>query len=172
MLTRSDRSRWTLDEILARITATGIPDPGDARSALGATLGVLGQRLTDEEAKALGRLLPDELAAVLDRHEYGGAFGAEEFFERVRRRERTRASAAREDADTVLAVIGELATPEVARQLERALPERLARNLRPRETGDVPEHPEPPSESEATTLASGRPGSRHPISEARRAPVR
>ena len=67
----------------------GIPDRAAAERALRATLGILGQRLTDDEARDLATELPDELGHVVDQSQYDGDFDGAEFYERMRRREKT-----------------------------------------------------------------------------------
>jgi hypothetical protein len=70
----------------------------------------------------------------------------------------------KEHVDVVLRALGEILDADVRARLRRALPEALARQL------EVPEHGEPPPygpprSAPPHTLASGRPGSRHPLSE-------
>jgi hypothetical protein len=99
----------TVASLIDSVVAHGIPDRPQAERTLRATLSVLGERLSDDEAAALGKALPAELARLVDQSEYDSDFSAADFYERTRRR--LQASAG------------------------------------------------------LTTLATGRPGSRHPLSE-------
>jgi uncharacterized protein (DUF2267 family) len=144
----------------------GIPDQATAERSLRATLGSLGQRLTDDEAAALAGQLPKELARVLDQSEYDGDFDAAEFYERVRRREKTLPGLEREHADIVLRALGEVLDLEVRAGLIRALPDAIGQRLLAPELGPPPPHPTATHAPSLSTLARGRPGSRHPVSEA------
>jgi hypothetical protein len=56
---------------------------------------------------------------------------------------------------------------EARARVRRALALAIGALLSPREDGVPPPHPEPPRAPAPGTLATGRPGSRHPLSEAR-----
>jgi len=147
---------------------TGIADPGVAEKALRLTLSVLGQRLTDDEALALAARLPEELARVVEQSEYSdsdGEFDATEFYERVRRRERTPSGTAREHVNVVLQALGAALDDELRRRLVRALPKPIGDQLVPADFGEPPPYPRPSHAARLSTLAQGRPGSRHPIAD-------
>jgi len=145
---------------------TGLPDRLTAELALRATLGALAARLTKDEAEALSARLPPMLARVVELVEYEGDLDADTIYERVGRRSGTPTRIAREQADVVLAALAEHLDDELKRRLVRALPEPIAERFREHDEGEPPPHPivvAPP----ASTLATGRPGSRRPLSEAR-----
>jgi uncharacterized protein (DUF2267 family) len=119
--------------LLERLADSRIPDREVAEKALRATLAVLSQRLMDDEAGALAACLPADLARVVgqsDYYDYDADFGDAEFYDRVRRRERTTPSGVHEHVDVVVRSLGELLDPDVRRRLARALPERIASRLR------------------------------------------
>lgn len=152
----------------------GGADESAAEQALRATLIVLGQRLTDDESRALRTDLPEKLAAVVAQSEYDGDFDAAELYERVRRRQpELSAGMARERTEVVLRVLTGVLSDEVVQRLVRALPADLGRHLLPIEVGEPPPHARParePQSAHVTTLAHGRPGSTRPLSEARALP--
>jgi uncharacterized protein (DUF2267 family) len=107
----------------------GFAETADARRSLHSTLAVLGERLVDDEAKALAAGLSLELAAIVEDAEYDCAFGTGELFERVRRRERTTPAAAREHAEIVLTVLGRSLEHDRRAKIARGLPEHAAELL-------------------------------------------
>lgn len=152
--------------LLDRLRERGIGDLHQAECALRAVCTVLGQRLTDDEASALDRRLPEELARCVDRADYEGDFDAVEFYQRVWRAEPDeRASISREHVDVVLRALGASLDGGTCARLSRALPPDIARML-VEEPGVQP----PPHEARTSraprlsTLATGRPGSLHPLS--------
>jgi uncharacterized protein (DUF2267 family) len=155
-------------KLVARIIDTGVSNPDLAERALRSTLSVLGERLTDDEALALTACLPEELARVVEQSEYGddGDFDAAEFYERVSRRENTSASVAREHVNVVLQALGAELDDALRRRLVRALPKPIGEQLIPADFGEPPPHRHPAHAARVSTLANGRPGSRHPIAEA------
>jgi uncharacterized protein (DUF2267 family) len=165
-------SRMTMQTLLDGLAQRGLADERAARHLLRATLAVLGERLLDDEAQALGEAVPAELAECIDRSEYDCDFSAEELFERVRRREHTPDSRAKESAEIVLTVLGACLVPEVRMRIARGLPARAAELLRGEyEGGGEPlPHRDAPRASRTVTLAAGRSGSSHPLSEAAPSP--
>ena len=75
----------------------------------------------------------------------------------------------RELVESLLRVLGASLSPEARLRMEKHLPRDLAGSLSPRETPEAPPPSRPPPESvrPRATLATGRPGSTHPISEGR-----
>jgi uncharacterized protein (DUF2267 family) len=144
----------------------GIPDRSVAERALRATLRVLGERLTEDEAHALASRLPDELAGVVDRAEYDSDFDAAELYARVGRRMHVDLGEAHERADVALRVIGTVLDDDLRRRLAHALPVPIAERLYEPELGEPPPYQEATTAPRMTTLASGRPGSRHPLADA------
>jgi uncharacterized protein (DUF2267 family) len=85
------------------------------------------------------------------------------FFSLVQRAEGIPPGQAIEQAETVLAVLAEELDPDALAALARRLPPAVAGLLRPRRfEGEAP----PGRRGRRDTLASGRPGSRHPLGEA------
>jgi uncharacterized protein (DUF2267 family) len=153
----------------ARIIDNGIWPPDAAERALRSTLSVLGQRLTDDEALALAACLPEQLARVVDQSEYSaydGDFDAVEFYERVRRREKTPAGPSHEHVNVVLQALGATLDEGLRRRLARALPKAIGDQLLPADFGEPPPYVHPARSAPVSTLAGSRPGSRHPIAEA------
>lgn len=139
MISRDPSVPLEEDELVAEVTANGIPDAADARAAIRATLNVLGQRLTDDESRHLGRCLSTDLARYLDACEYAGDFDDDAFYARVQRREHTRAAIAREDADVVLRALAEAVGEDTRRLMRRALPAHVAERFA------LPIEPPPPA---------------------------
>ncbi|MBS2018863.1 MAG: DUF2267 domain-containing protein [Deltaproteobacteria bacterium] len=162
-----------MDRIDERILRQGMARRGLATEeggrALRATLAVIGERLVDDEAHALASWLPSELATIVEDAEYDADFGTQELFVRVARRMKAPTGRALEDAEIVLATLGEVLGVERATRLARAMPETAAGLILGHREADL--HAEVPPRSaarhapRATTLASGRPGSLHPLYE-------
>jgi uncharacterized protein (DUF2267 family) len=160
--------RISMDVLLARLVDEGLVDEVTARRALDATVAVLGERLVDDEARALAEVVPAELVANLEAGAYDSDFDAEELFERVRRREQTSAARARESAEVVLAVLGEHLGQDRRHRIARGLPglaAELVLGERERAHGEPPPHAVAPVPPRVATLASSHAGSTHPLSE-------
>jgi uncharacterized protein (DUF2267 family) len=158
--------RIPMQTLLDGLAQHGLTDEASARNALRATLYVVGERLVEDEAKALAEVLPVELAGVVV-NDYDSDFSADELFERVRRREHVRPARAREDAEIVLSVLGEHLGVDRRQRIARGLPGVASELLRGgRELGEPPPHRIAPHAPDIATLASSRPGSQHPVSEA------
>ena len=159
--------RISVDVLLEHLARHGLDDGEAARRAARATLVVLGERLVDDEAMALTEVLPVELAQSIENSEYDSDFTTEELFERVRRRDGTTPARARENAEIVLTAVGECLPRDLRRRIARGLPEQAAELLLGgRELGEPPPHQVGSPSPRRATLASGRPGSTHPVSEA------
>jgi uncharacterized protein (DUF2267 family) len=144
----------------------------EAVRAVGATLAVLRARLIDEDVEAMAAGLPALIARLLRYGEYEGEFGREEFFDRVRRREGVMLGYAREHAEVVCRVLAEAVAQASLKRLRKHLPDDLATLF---------EEPAPPAPAPSRerirrgnsgttrrrTLAEGRAGSEHPVSESR-----
>lgn len=160
-----DVSRIATQTFVDHVRAGGIGDYGSARKMIGATLAVIGSRLTDDEAGKLASKLSPELARVVEQEDYDSEFDAAELYERVRRRTGAPPGLAREQTDVVLRALGELLDTTELGRLARVLPEPIVRGLCGREESVVPPYraaAPPPRRN----LAEGRPGSTHPIAEA------
>jgi|GEM_PF-2031053 len=159
--------RIPMSTVLERLAEQGLTEDA-ARRSLYATIAVLGERLVEDEARALAEVLPGELAESIEGAEYDCDFGTEELFERVRRRLHTTPARAREDAEIVLAVLGDaLGRDDRRRRIAHGLPDRAAEIwLGSRELGEPPPYRSASRAPAIATLASARPGSAHPLSEA------
>ncbi len=158
-------SRQALLEQIIRYGGAAKAD-GAAR-ALKATLATLGDRLPDEARVMLADALPQRVAKVLRAHRYGGPFDVGVLYDRVARREGVALGVAREHVQVVCRVLGELLPEQVARTLEAALPSSFAELFRRPSAGRPPPHREREVSPALNTLASGKPGSLHPLSDAR-----
>ena len=159
----------TLDEaaLTARVgELVGLAGADDARRAVRATLLALGELLPPRERAALGQAvappLPTNLGAGAARR-----MDLDEFFDTVRRREGVGLGFAREHTEVVCRVLGEQLPRELRGEIERALPEAIAELFRERDIDALPPaHPVAAGERHHS-LATGRPGSRHPVSTSR-----
>jgi uncharacterized protein (DUF2267 family) len=155
----------SLADLVHHVMERGIPDRSLALQALRATVRVLGERLTDDEAHALSRFIPDELAALIDSVEYDADFDAAELYERVRRRMRVDLGTAHERTDVALRAIGALLDDDLRRRLSRSVPEPIGALFFEPSFGEPPSYREAVIAPRIATLASGRPGSRHPLAD-------
>jgi uncharacterized protein (DUF2267 family) len=85
----------------------GFDSADGAEAALTATLSVLGERLTGDEARDLAAQLPGEIADAVETHGPGERFDLEEFYRRVAEREErdVNPAVAREHARAVMDVV-------------------------------------------------------------------
>ncbi len=142
----------------------GLAGPSEAMRAIRATLMAIGERLHDDERAALARELPSSTTTAIGRVAYAGDFDRDELYARVARHGGIERGFALEQ------------TQIVCRALAEALPEAALTHLRKSlgpSIGSLLDVPEPmatlPRHASTTdsTLASGRDGSRHPLSESR-----
>ena len=142
----------------------GFAGRAETLRAVRATLMAIGERLSDDERALLAREVPGAFARALDRVAYLGDFDSEELYARVARHEAVGLGFAVEHAQIVCEVLGELMAAEPARRLRRALGVSIASlfDAHP----EVPEIPRSVSAA-GSTLATGRAGSGHPLSESR-----
>lgn len=152
-------------ELYDTIARNGLADPSAAERAARATLGAFAERLTVDETHALAGALPGDLGALVDATPYDGDFDAAELYERVRRREKTDAGTAREHAQIVLAAVAEHLPEDVLVRLRRHVGDLGALLGGGREPAIDPEDVHGYHAGHGRTLASGRPGSRHPVAE-------
>jgi uncharacterized protein (DUF2267 family) len=153
------------DTLVSRIQGlAGFAGRAEAMRALRATVMALGESLEDDERAALGRHLPASLHAALDRCAYVGDLEIDDLFARVAHHEHVARGFAVEHAEVVCRALAE--------RLPSDALARLRREVRPSVVALFDVSREPPSvprttSTSGTTLASGREGSRHPVSEAR-----
>jgi hypothetical protein len=95
-------------------------------------------------------------------------FTAEELFDRVGRRLQERGDRAREEAEIVLAVLGDCVSADHRQRIARGLPGPAAQLFvaDERELGEPPPHAAASRPRSIATVASSRQGSMHPLSEA------
>jgi uncharacterized protein (DUF2267 family) len=149
----------------ASMSRSALGDRELALRAVASTLEALGECLSPHDAEQLATSLPLDLAQAVGRARWHRAADAEEFFAVVSAKEGVRLGLAIEHAQAVCEALAEYLDPEVRIQLERHLPSELAVLFEARKVEcDGP--PPSPALGLEETLASGRPGSRRPISEA------
>jgi uncharacterized protein (DUF2267 family) len=156
------------EEFVARVRElSGFADREEAERAIAATLATLGERLVDTEVHALAGELPRPLAAALERGVYAGDFDLTELYDRVCRREGVEPSFGVEHAQIVCRVLAEQLGEDARTRLRKELPPSIADLFRRPPAASPPEpvvHDRGPH-TKPSTLASGRPGSTHPLSE-------
>ena len=154
------------DVLISRVKQlSGLSDRADAMRAIRATLVALGERLRDEERDALARELPASLRGLLDRAAYAGDFDRDELFARVARHGGLDRGCALEYAEVVLGALAAELPWETLTRLRKELGPAIAPLLAEPEAPPVIAKGSSPRSG--STMASGRPGSRHPLSEAR-----
>jgi uncharacterized protein (DUF2267 family) len=154
---------------VTRVTElVGFSDVRQAERAIRATLATLGGQLPARERNAFANALPATFRASLGEDGYR-ALDRGEFYQLVGLREGVSLGFAREHAQVVCRVLGEQLPPDLCGAISQLLPESVADlfQQRPRSTPPPPPHPVPHGGEQHHTLATGKPGSRHPISEAR-----
>lgn len=146
----------------------GCTDPEVGGADAKATLATLGERLPDEESRTLAELLPDRMGMALRVRKQPSSFDLAEFFDRVRQREGTSLGFAREHAQVVCRVVGEVLSEDALRAFDRVLPEPFAELFHPPASDEEPaEYGLAKVAQHHHSLATGRPGSQHPLSESR-----
>jgi uncharacterized protein (DUF2267 family) len=160
----------TEDTLLAQIERQGLSSE-QAGMALRATLEALGAALVENERCAVSATLPAALRQSFDTRAHLPDLDLEGFFQRVRRHERTPAGRSREHAQIVCRALSEALPAEVVVLLTKHVPWLVPLFESPGKTAppDEPERFQGPSRPPTFdgTLARGRPGSRHPLSDSR-----
>ena len=156
-------------EFVARVQELGgFAEKEQAERAIQATLATLSERLVATEVRALATELPRPIAEALACDAYCGDFDLAEFYHRVCQRQGVDRSFGVEHAQVVCRVLAEGLTDDARTRLHKELSPPLADLFR------IPPRPSrlgatlhlPPRGPEHT-LATGRPGSLHPLSESR-----
>ncbi|MCC7535454.1 MAG: DUF2267 domain-containing protein [Deltaproteobacteria bacterium] len=156
--------RRLIVEAIAERTGSSIDA---AETSLRHTLEALSDILSRDEATTLARALDESLGAVLVSPPRPRALPlAVELDERVAELGGSRRGRAREEALVVCAVLGESMSPASRRELQDVMPARVAAWFEPIEQARAIERVVVPP-GEGRTLATGRPGSAHPLSESR-----
>lgn len=156
------------NDLVERTLHDGFRDRAAAAHAVDATLRAFGVCLARDEARALAASLSHRLAGLVDVTDARADGDVEAFFARVSAREGVPLGLAREHASIVLRALSLGLDPPLRARLARALPEDLAALLSPRAPSAAhPAHAPARHAPPLTTLASGRPGSHHPVSESK-----
>jgi uncharacterized protein (DUF2267 family) len=152
-----------VERILER---AGLSSTKEASLSLMATLAALGERLDEEPRALLAAALPEELGAVVLERLCEPSCDLEELIDRVRLHEGVSVGFAREHAQVVCRVLGELFSEEARTRFGRMVPQPFMEMFEPPPSGaEPPIHA--PKPVEERTIATGRPGARHPLSESR-----
>ena len=146
------------------------PNHDEARHALDATLEVLGRHLDPIDLEVLTPKLPPEALAQLKRDGYQGDVEREQFYREVREHTRAPAGRAVEHAQLACHALAHAMDAEGRRHLTLHLHPSMHELFEPAPASE----PAPPGRARGRhvppgsghTLASGRVGSRHPLSEA------
>ncbi len=155
----------TQDELLSAVAErAGLPGLEEAERTVRVVLGVIGERLSWPALQALAEDLPASLSALLPGVASHEEFGLAEFYSRVARREDVQLGFAVEHASVVCQAVAETLSPAALYRLREALPDAISALFTPPEPDERFEHVH--LDPSRHTLAEGRPGSRHPVSEA------
>jgi uncharacterized protein (DUF2267 family) len=150
--------------------AAEFEDDFAAEAAIAATLGVLGERMFEIDARVIAAQLPGAWSPLLDRTGAEEVFDLDELYRRVAAREKVPLGRALEHAQVVCAAVGERLDESGLAHLRLRLPAPFV-DLFERRPPTAEAHRGAPAAPAARaggpTLASGRPGARHPISEGR-----
>jgi uncharacterized protein (DUF2267 family) len=155
------------DTLLERLVELApFADQAEARRAFDATLQAMRRGLNDDEADWLAVALGPALSGPLLRERHAGELSIDELYRWTKRYSKTRKSVAVEQAQLVCRALTELLQPPELERLKRHLPQVAS-------LFTIPPAADPPSaprqrrpEPRDHTLAGGRPGSSHPLSEA------
>jgi uncharacterized protein (DUF2267 family) len=145
----------------------GLASAGEAARVIDATVEALGEQLGSVQVEQVAGGLPPKLAAALARRRGPAQItDAGGLARRVGELAGLPLAHALEQAQVVCQVLAELSDPDALAHLA-TLPPGLAALLEPRARGPAPPPPRRPATAPGTgrTLASGRPGSGHPLSE-------
>jgi hypothetical protein len=158
----------TIERLIDEITEALGVEPKMAERGLWATVHAVGPSVQPEDRRALPTSVPPRIRDAIAASRYVGPLDEEAFYESVAQRVPTTVGHAREIAQVVLKLISARLGPE-----RRG---RLAHHAGPSMAWlwEQPPRPDaPPSRSRAApapghghTLASGRPGSLHPLADA------
>lgn len=150
------------DAFLDRVQRWGALTRREAELAISATLCGLRDALSDDEADALARDISPPLAHLMRGRARAARLDANDFYKRVSRYEGVPLRFATEHAQAVCQAMASVLAPPSISRLARAAPG-LAFLF---EVPDRESHPATAHSPHGQTLAEGRPGSEHPLSEA------
>jgi uncharacterized protein (DUF2267 family) len=155
-----------LDEVMWR---AGLFDRNAAGTALDATLESLGERLTAPDAVRLAEALSPQLAAALHRLARHTASSTSALYARIAVAEAVSPSVAVEHAQATCRALANALDADARALLEHRLPPDWAALFVLGSEQEQPFDPPPPGPppGHGHTLATGKPGSSHPLAEAR-----
>lgn len=143
-----------------RVSERGPASLDDARRWIASVFAALGAMLTSDERDRVAPVLPANWAHALRHRSYQNGMTLEDFYHAC---DVERGPVpARERVQVVCAALGELLPNEALDRLNRALPAEVAHLFAVRRPEGIPRSRRPPA---GHSLASARPGSRHPVSE-------
>lgn len=152
--------------LVERTQLLGGLDEGEARTALRATVAALGAPLPNGERAALAEVLPDALTGIIRNCSHHPTPNLGDFFEHVRQREGTSLGFAKEHAEVVCRVLSESLPDDVVRRVAAALPATFGDLFRSLPTPESPPAHRIVPGPHHHSLATGKPGSLQPLSEA------
>lgn len=160
------------EDLLAEVERrAGLETPDEAARVVAVAARALGERLLPDEGGPLADALPTPVAQRIREARYERDFDLDELCDRVGRGEGAGRDFGREHAQAVYQVFGESLPEAVRVRLQRHLGPELGALFEPRARPLPPPRPvhgaPPIGPGHGTTLATGRPGSRRPLSEAR-----
>lgn len=146
----------------------GFARTSDATAAVEATLEALGAVLVPSERRSLAESLPEDLRDLLESCEHAPNLDLEKFYARVQRHERVLPGRAREHVQIVCCTLATLLPLEALTLLKRHVPALKtlfdeSEPVRSRPEAEILRARNP----HETHLDTGRPGSHHPIADAR-----
>ncbi len=143
----------------------GCSEDADARRAISATLSALSEFLTGGEATTLGHQLSSDWAAALLPATGPRPFERDAFYQAVARREGVAIGVALEHAHAVCGALADLLDGDTNILLRTWLGAEGTALFSAPTHGPAPARPVHTDTPRRNTLAEGRPGSRHPMSE-------
>jgi uncharacterized protein (DUF2267 family) len=149
-----------VDEVQSR---AGLPDRRAASRTLAGVLEVLGEVLAASEAETVAEALPHRCGSILRGSRPRGARGVNELYEHVAQETGTPFGLARESARVACQVIARALDGERGAFLRERLPAEWSSLFAAPEQSPIAEGA---VSGRGRTLATGRPGSTHPLSEA------
>jgi uncharacterized protein (DUF2267 family) len=155
------------DDLIEQVMQTaGLSSLQQAERALRATVSAVASCLSAQARTSWAHLLPSDLHLDLLDAPYQAAQTAQQVYARVPAGEGVPQPYAMEHAQSVIRELGQLLDEDTRTSLARELPDDLAALLREPQRATRPSrahgHPRQPAGS---TLATGRPGAVHPLSE-------
>jgi uncharacterized protein (DUF2267 family) len=152
-----------VDRVMLR---SGLAERALVERALDATAEMLGEQLRGADVALIAAQLPSRLGGALQARAHRPGAPLEELYEHLSVVARVPFGEAMELAGAACEALGGALDAETRVLLCRRLPETWAALASERAPAAVPEHPRGTSPGQGHTLATGRPGSLHPLSEA------